>query len=94
MRGEIHLSQLGVIEVVDMFEGKAELVEEPVVPQHGHFIAAELHVRFDAVYRIGKRPVKSGASVFRRFFIGAAMGEDQSLFGVIHALSLPEPDEP
>jgi len=92
MRGEIHRPQLGMIEIIDVFHGQAEFVEKAVVPEHGHFIAAELHIRFDAIDGVFQRPVESGAGVFRRFLIGAAVGEDQGSSGVVHASSLPEPE--
>ena len=65
------------MEIIDVLGGHAELAEKPVVPEHCHFVAAELHIRFHAIDRVFQRLVESAASVFRRLFIGAAMGEDQ-----------------
>src|SRR5450759_4971081 len=76
MRGEIHGLQLGMIEIVDMLAGQAYLAEKPVVPEHGNFIATELHVGFDAIEGIFQRLVESRAGVFRRLLVGATVSED------------------
>src|ERR1019366_3166457 len=76
MRGEIHGLQLRMIEIVDMLAGQAYLAEKPVVPEHGNFIATELHVSFYAIDGIFQRLVESRPGIFRRLLIGATVGED------------------
>src|ERR1035437_8047799 len=74
--GEIHGLHLGALEIVDMLAGQAYLAEKPVVPEHGDFIATELHVGFYAINGIFQSLVESRAGVFRRLLIGATGSKD------------------
>ena len=56
--------------------GSFSFSQVAVVPQHGHFVTAELDIGFDAVDRVSQRLIEGAARIFRRFLVRAAMGEN------------------